>query len=48
VASQKKLNETLAIHKDSIAKINKALSFEYNIMDKLFTFVGNKTDKYYV
>jgi IS1 family transposase len=48
VASQKKLNMTLAICKDSIAKINKALRFEYSIMDEPFRFVGNKTNKYYV
>jgi len=42
------MRETVEFYKESIKKIRDSLLFEYSIMDELFTFVGTKSNRYYV
>ena len=42
------MKETIEFYEESIEKIKESLSFEYSVMDELFTFIKRKKDKYYV
>ena len=42
------MSDTKLFYQESIEKLNSALKFSYSIMDELFTFVGNKQNRYYV
>ncbi|WOE70768.1 hypothetical protein RZR97_04145 [Hydrogenimonas thermophila] len=42
------MKQTIEFYQESIQKIRDSLSFEYSVMDELFTFVGTKLNKYYV
>jgi len=42
------MKQTIEFYQESIQKIRDSLSFEHSVMDELFTFVGTKSNKYYV
>ena len=42
------MSDTKSFYEESIEKLKSSLKFSYSIMDELFTFVGNKQNRYYV
>ncbi len=42
------MKEMTRFYRESVAKIRNSLRFEYSVMDELFTFVGKKSNRYYV
>ncbi|WP_456449636.1 IS1 family transposase [Hydrogenimonas sp.] len=42
------MRETVELYQESVEKIRDSLRFDYSVMDELFTFVGNKSNRYYV
>jgi IS1 family transposase len=48
VAFKKKLKATLEFYEQSREKLAISLTFDFSVMDELFTFVGNKHNRYYV
>jgi hypothetical protein len=45
---KKKMKETVEFYEESAEKICSSLKFGYSVMDELFTFVGTKSNRYYV
>ncbi|MDD5372478.1 MAG: IS1 family transposase [Sulfurimonas sp.] len=42
------MSETKSFYQESVEKLKSSLRFSHSIMDELFTFVGNKQNRYYV
>lgn len=42
------MSETKTFYQESVEKLKSSLKFRYSIMDELFTFIGNKHNRYYV
>jgi len=42
------MKESIEFYQESIKKIQDSLTFGYSVMDELFTFIGSKTNRYYV
>lgn len=42
------MSETKSFYQESVEKLKSLLKFSHSIMDELFTFVGNKQNRYYV
>ena len=42
------MNETVSFYQESIEKIKESLSFEYSVMDELFTFIEKKSNRFYI
>lgn len=42
------MSETKSFYQESVEKLKSSLRFSYSIMDELFTFAGNKQNRYYV